>query len=491
MKEILGRTVRHLLVAAVCLSLTTSGQAADVAPYWLGPMADVHQRFDGTPGYVAQFGDSITFSMAFWACFEWADPTPFIRDDGLPRKPGHMRWRDVIKGARAKGGSYGNYSGWRVGDLLGVQDGVLARYRPEVAIVMIGTNDISGGKVPEMYRAGVETVVGKCMDAGCVPILNTIPPRRGRMLAVEAANAILRDVARSHGVPLVDYCAEILSRRPDGVWDGTLISKDGVHPSGGKTADFSPENLSNSGYALRTWLNFLMFREVYFRILGGEGDGAPPPPPSIPRCRVPALATRPRPGAVPDTAGWAGPLRFGHLDGRPGKPPVETTAYLACDAERVYVIIRCVEPDMPHLPDQVVPRDGNVWAGDSVEVMLLPGVEPVSNYFQFAVNPAGSLYDAKEKRKEWNGDVETCVHREDDAWTVILVVPLGTLGLDAATMPMRWRCNLHRLRQARGGLEELDLSWSPTLSGSNHVPERFGVINLAVPGRDAGSADEQ
>ena len=40
---------------------------------------------------------------------------------------------------------------------------------------MIGTNDISGGKVPANYRAELEQVIKKCIAANCVPILNTIP----------------------------------------------------------------------------------------------------------------------------------------------------------------------------------------------------------------------------------------------------------------------------------------------------------------------------
>jgi hypothetical protein len=84
---------------------------------------------------------------------------------------------------------------------------------------------------------------------------------------VEKTNTIIRDLAKKLNVPLVDYCAEILKRRPGDTWDKTLISDDGVHPSGGDTGNFSEENLKNSGYALRTWVNFLALRELYFRVL--------------------------------------------------------------------------------------------------------------------------------------------------------------------------------------------------------------------------------
>jgi hypothetical protein len=34
---------------------------------WVEPMRKVHARFNGTPGTFAQFGDSITYSGAFWS----------------------------------------------------------------------------------------------------------------------------------------------------------------------------------------------------------------------------------------------------------------------------------------------------------------------------------------------------------------------------------------------------------------------------------------
>jgi len=236
-------------------------------PDWVEPMRKVHAGFDGNRTMVVQLGDSITYSLAFWGPMQWSDPSPYLSDDGLPKKPEGKQWKNVINGARNKGPKHGNYSGWRVGNLLKVVDEVLAREKPEVAIIMIGTNDISGGKVPDGYREGLKTVIQKCLDAHCVPIVNTIPPRRGRQEAVKAANQIIREVATELKVPLVDYYEEVVRRRPDGTWDGTLISRDGVHPSGGKNHVYTEENLKQSGYALRNWVNFLMFRKVYFWVL--------------------------------------------------------------------------------------------------------------------------------------------------------------------------------------------------------------------------------
>jgi lysophospholipase L1-like esterase len=132
---------------------------------------------------------------------------------------------------------------------------------------MIGTNDTRPDGPPEDYGENLRKLMRLIMDAHCVPILNTIPPKRNQADGVEKTNNIIREVAAELKLPLVDYHAEILKRQPGEAWLGTLVSDDGVHPSGGDVGNFSPGNLAKCGYALRTWVNFLAVREIHFRIL--------------------------------------------------------------------------------------------------------------------------------------------------------------------------------------------------------------------------------
>lgn len=263
-----------LLFAAGVYAVAADEPAATqpAKPEWVDAMKELHKGFEGTEGYVAQFGDSITYSMAFWKCFSWADPDQYIPEDGLPKKPADKRWRDVIKGAgdEGKGDKAGNYSGWTVGNLLKAVPDVLKTAKPEAAIIMIGTNDARGNKLPEGYKAGLEKVVQMCLDAKCIPILSTIPPMRGCPDSVAKANEIIKALAAEKKLPLVDFHAAVMKYAPDGKWDGTLISGDGVHPSGDKANDFSAENLKASGYALRNFVSFMKLREVYFKVLHPE-----------------------------------------------------------------------------------------------------------------------------------------------------------------------------------------------------------------------------
>ena len=49
---------------------------------------------------------------------------------------------------------------------------------------------------------------------------------------------------------LIDFEREILLRRPND-WDGTLLGKGDVHPTGGENNVFTEDNLKKCGYALR------------------------------------------------------------------------------------------------------------------------------------------------------------------------------------------------------------------------------------------------
>lgn len=239
---------------------------------WVTAMGELHAGFTGTKGYVAQFGDSITYSMAFWKPFSWSDPNEYLPEDGLPRHPARTRWRDAILGAgdEGKGEAEGNGATWTSADLLKAVPGVLANRMPEAAIIMIGSNDALGDQLAADYETNLCQIVRLCLDAKCIPILSTIPPRRGCPQSVSQANAIIETVAVRFELPLVDYYGAIMNYAPAGNWEGTLIGEDGVHPSGGQNNVFTPENLATCGFAVRNFVTFLKYRELFFRVLHPE-----------------------------------------------------------------------------------------------------------------------------------------------------------------------------------------------------------------------------
>jgi len=250
---------------------------------WVGAMREVHARFRGKKGTFAHFGDSITVTMAFWSPLQYSrkNASPDM-EKAFALVKGHQReecW------GKWKGGEYGNDGGMTIRWASENVDRWLKRLDPEAALIMFGTNDLGALELPE-YEAKTREVVGKCLANGTVVILSTIPPRHGAGEKGEKFAEAVRKIAREMKVPLVDFYAEVLKRRPDD-WDGagekfkeyrdydvpTLISRDGVHPSYPKkyADDFSEEGLRSSGYTLRSYLVLLKYAEVIREVFEAKG----------------------------------------------------------------------------------------------------------------------------------------------------------------------------------------------------------------------------
>jgi lysophospholipase L1-like esterase len=268
------------LVAFLGCSPATAADPSVAPPHWIAPMKKVHSRFTGAPGTFAHFGDSITVTLAFWA--------------GLETRPKNMsaetvRAYDLVKNylkpecwRRWKGPEFGNNGSMTIRWADENVDQWLVKLNPEVALIMFGSNDVGQMKVEE-YAAKTRSVVERCLKNGTVVILSTMPPRSGQVeRSAQFAEAVRQLAAELH-VPLSDYHAEILKRRPDD-WDGalpkfksasadvyqvpTLISRDGVHPSNPReyANDFSEEALRTHGFGLRDYLTLMSYATVLERV---------------------------------------------------------------------------------------------------------------------------------------------------------------------------------------------------------------------------------
>ena len=275
---------RSLLIAGLIAGLLAAGErvqgAAPEGDSWVRPMQDVHARFQGKPGTLAHFGDSITVSRAYWFGLQYERknaPPEMVRTYDVVKRhmlPDCWDWR---------GPEYGNEGQMTIRWAHQNVDRWLARLQPEAAVIMFGTNDVGALELAE-YETKSREVVRKCLDRGTVVILSTIPPKHGQAEKAAVFAEAARRVARHMRVPLIDYHAEILRRRPDD-WDGalakfkdlpgdeynvpTLISRDGVHPSNPRkyAGDFSEEALRSNGYGLRSYLTLLKYAEVIDKVL--------------------------------------------------------------------------------------------------------------------------------------------------------------------------------------------------------------------------------
>ncbi|MFO7900249.1 MAG: DNRLRE domain-containing protein, partial [Planctomycetota bacterium] len=256
---------------------------------WIEPMRKVHARWDGTPGTFAQYGDSITVTMAFWTPLLYGEyeggPKKMHAARALARKYIHKPcWRNW------KGGKYGCGGGTTINWAFAHIDEWQKRMNPEAAVVMWGTNDAYlGPHVPE-YTEKYAAVVDRMLRDGTVPIITTLPPRHtqrdsvARFLTVWNFRLATLYIARARKLPVIDLWAEMVRRRPDD-WDGslkkfdeggwkgynvpTMIARDGIHPSYPKKwqRDWSKEGLRSCGLGLRNYLTLRMWARIHEKVL--------------------------------------------------------------------------------------------------------------------------------------------------------------------------------------------------------------------------------
>lgn len=417
-EKVMDRVGRWMGFAILIVAMAGSfaGVTKPEEPEWVGAMRKVHERFSGQKGTFAQFGDSITVTMAFWA------PLPYARKNAPPEmerafkivnsymRPECWRW---------KGPDFGNEGGKTVKWALENVDQWLKRLNPEVALIMFGTNDLTHVSV-EGYRRQLKLLVQKCLDNGTVVILSTIPPRSGFVEKSAAFAEAARQVAKELKVPLVDYHAEILKRRPND-WDGssdkfsgyegydvpTLISRDGVHPSHPTKYrdDYSEEALRCNGYSLRNYLVLLKYAEVIEKVLlagrGAEGkEGSSLEPTDL---------------AFQDWLPKAPPL-----------PPPKGKVIRVASVKELFEAVEKAEPNTTimvaeghyHLPRRLeIRKDGITLRGESgrrERVILDGGKHRLGELLAVTGCSDVTVADLTVQNIRWNGiklDTDTGVHR--------------------------------------------------------------------------------
>lgn len=140
--------------------------------------------------------------------------------------------------------------------------------RPAVALIMLGTNDLAGGRSLDTYRANLEQIVQTCADAGVIPVLSTIPPMPRSPLEdarVPEFNAVVIETAQRYEIPLWNYWLALQDV------PGYGISADGVHPNAppdGWSAAFDDAHLEY-GITVRNLTALQALDAVRRNVLGG------------------------------------------------------------------------------------------------------------------------------------------------------------------------------------------------------------------------------
>jgi hypothetical protein len=157
-------------------------------------------------------------------------------------------------------------------------------------------------------------------------------------------------------------------------------------------------------------------------------------------------------------------------DGRAANPATQVS--IAYDRTHLYIAARMVEPMVGKLRASARERDASMAGDDHIEIHLSRS-EPRtrSGDFQFRVNSAGTLVDARHLDPGWDAEIQVAARTGPGDWTFEMAIPLKALdvmpGLDLSGE--LWACRLIRWRRA-GGQTEVS-SWTRLIdpdTGGSH-----------------------
>lgn len=251
---------------------------------WPSAMQKVTKKFTGKPGVVLHVGDSITYASGYG---QWAR-----RGDGQTQSDKevlawmHTGQKNELDGwylaafdVPGLGRSYTAAGGMRLDQAieggchgLDPMAGIIKKYNPQVVVMMLGTNDASADRPVTAYKADLEKTVRIVLNNNTILVLSTIPPHINKQALAQQYNGAIMQVAREQELPMIDFYGAILARQPGMAWDGTLLSKNDVHPTAEagdlrSTSEPTPGNLARVGYLLRGWLSVQKLKEVKMKAI--------------------------------------------------------------------------------------------------------------------------------------------------------------------------------------------------------------------------------
>lgn len=106
-------------------------------------------------------------------------------------------------------------------------DAVLAAFPANLMLIMEGTNDVHRGIPVEITKNNLQTMINKAKAAGVTPVLSTLLPSdrgRSKVLIPKVWNPMIKDLANSNDIKLVDQYAAVLPS-----WGS--LHHDGIHPN--------------------------------------------------------------------------------------------------------------------------------------------------------------------------------------------------------------------------------------------------------------------
>ncbi len=127
-----------------------------------------------------------------------------------------------------------------------------------------------------------------------------------------------------------------------------------------------------------------------------------------------------------------------------------------------------------------------LWDWDVAEVFIGSDFQNIRRYKEFEVSPQGEWIDldidlTKPQHEEgwkWNSgfQVSTRIDHAAKTWYAAMRIPFAAIDQRQPADGVTFRINLFRTQGPPS--QRKYIVWQPTMSGSFHVPERFGILKL-------------
>ena len=104
-----------------------------------------------------------------------------------------------------RGRAWGNQPGWRLADVLGNIDAVLAAHHPTAVVVLVGGSDLPSGHPERVdWEANYTLLLRRIARAGATPVCVTLPPCSHLESFAWNYNAVIAQAASLNRLPLID-----------------------------------------------------------------------------------------------------------------------------------------------------------------------------------------------------------------------------------------------------------------------------------------------
>jgi predicted TIM-barrel fold metal-dependent hydrolase len=190
------------------------------------------------------------------------------------------------------------------------------------------------------------------------------------------------------------------------------------------------------------------------------------------------------------------------LDGKPGKavwqkarpvrieyqtkdyaalPEVSTTVRALWSDRYLYLFYTSPYTQLTEFRPPILNRERiGLWERDVVEAFIGADPNRPHVYKEYQVAPTGEkldlALDLPKRDFAWSSGFEAAVrvHKKARVWTAEWRIPLASVSIMPPRAGATWRLNLLRCDYANQAV----MAWSPSMSGTFHVPEKFGALEF-------------